>query len=218
MLRCGNFERPTDGFDIRLQIQGSGPDDSGAIVSGDNAQQNAFQRIELLGDATIGVNARFDMRATNVGGVNTGTLNLNGNTLTKKGGQFFGLVNIDVTDGNILVSDGTLQIESSTNIASLSANKSITLADGKYLQFFSAAGNITRPVILLGNGTLATNNSALSTVGSNILLQGGNLNVGTASANGTLVLNGNISESVGTPRSLTSRVDLQICDLDYGLQ
>src|SRR5205823_534520 len=112
-------------------------------------------------NATIGANSRIDIRSGNVGGANQGTLDLAGNTLTKSGGQVLGLANVNVTDGNIVVNDGTLQIEGSTNIASLTAGKSITVAAGRGINFLQTTGTLTRPIILSGDGTLQSVNNAL---------------------------------------------------------
>src|SRR5687768_300093 len=48
-----------------FNIAGSGPDGNGAIVnSGAVAQQNAFEKINLTGNATIGTTSRVDLRGT----------------------------------------------------------------------------------------------------------------------------------------------------------
>lgn len=180
-------------------IVGAGTNNSGVLTSSDSAkrQQNVFQRVILTGDATIGGNGSFDIRAANVGGVNQGLLDLAGNNLTWINTQH-GLINIDVTDGNMNVTSGTLQIEANTSIASLSASKTVTM-NNSWLQFFGYAGTFTRPIVVNSGVTFATNNNATSTVGANVTLND-NLNVTAAAGAGTvstLVLNGNISESGG---------------------
>src|SRR5205807_6515 len=180
-------ENAGGGFGSKLfKIEGIG-DGNGALFNDGASQATAFQRVTLTNDATVGANSRFDLRSINVAGVNQGTLDLQGHTLTKIGGQIFGLASVNVTDGNILVNAGTLQIEGGTNIASLSASTSITLAAGLGVNFLSTTGNVTRPIIFSGDGVLAAVNSsvanAISTVGSNVSL-GGNLTLNSAATGG----------------------------------
>jgi hypothetical protein len=195
------------GFGTRLfKVEGNGPGDEGVISNtGSIAQQNAFQKVTLTGNATFngGSAGRFDIRAAQVGGVNQARLDLAGFTLQKKGDNFFVLVATDVTDGNILINgNGSFQIETTTNIASLSASTNITL-NGGTLSFNGVSGTVTRPMIINSGNNVGINASNTSTIGSNITLNS-DLNLTNFNNNGvgTLVLNGNITETAG-PRTLT---------------
>src|SRR5206468_1478722 len=88
---------------------------SGVIVNNGTTQFNAFQVINLTGDATFGGSRRFDMRflpTTTLGG----TLTLNNNTLHINGLEF-GLIGIDVGTGTISVeSGGTLSLETASRM------------------------------------------------------------------------------------------------------
>ncbi len=89
-------------------VSGQGVDLGGGVMSGvltnssANSQLNAFQRVTLAGNSTFNTNAsgRFDIRGSQVAGVNTAKLDLAGFTLKKTGAAFFGIVNADVTAGN----------------------------------------------------------------------------------------------------------------------
>src|SRR5207248_5789263 len=87
----------TDTLDFgtrEFYVAGSGADGNGVIqnnpATATIAQQNAFQRVHLTGDATFGGTARFDIRT----GDGTGVLDLAGHTLTKVGNNQITLVGV----------------------------------------------------------------------------------------------------------------------------
>ena len=170
------------------------------------AEQNAFQKITLAADATVSTGQRFDVRAAQVGGVNAATLDLAGHTLTKIGGNTFGLINTTVTDGNIVVNAATLDVETTSVIQ---GNGTITYNTNNNSttrgQFSQTVGsNITRPIVIMGDGVqLGSGSNNATAINSNISLQG-NLTVTALNTNGTgtFTLGGNISES-GGPHTIT---------------
>jgi fibronectin-binding autotransporter adhesin len=110
--------------------------------------------------------------------------------------------------GNIVVNSGTFSAETSTLMG---GTNTVTLNDGTTMQFFSniaSVSTITRPMIFNGNvrtGSASagnTNGTHITTIGSNILLNG---NVSVGISNNVLSLfrlTGVISET-GGPRSVT---------------
>ncbi|MGN6370604.1 MAG: beta strand repeat-containing protein, partial [Phycisphaerae bacterium] len=192
-----------------FDIAGTGADGNGVIVNtGTTNQQNAFQNINLTGDATFGGSARFDIRSG--GGA---LLNLNGHTLTKNGSFQLTLVNATVNPGNIVVNQGTFSMEANTTIADNADGTSITYNDGTTGQFYITAGNangnlnVSRPININGNVTFGNNNNGNASLASNVTLNG-NLTVTAINGNGTgtLAFMGNISET-GGPRSITKNAN-----------
>ena len=155
-------------------IAGNGFDGQGAIVNRTSAlaQQNAFQRIALTGDASIGSASRFDIRSVAVGGVNQSVLDLAGHTLTDNNTNFIGLVGTDVTDGNIVVNSGTLDFETTTNVVNNNTGMSVTFNSGSIAFFFNYTGTLTRPLNLNQGATIGNDTNNTAVVGSNITLGG----------------------------------------------
>jgi fibronectin-binding autotransporter adhesin len=201
----------------QFKVAGTGVGGNGAIVdTGAVAQQNAFGRIQLTADASFGGSQRFDIHAPLNGTANGGQLDLNGKTLTKIGNNVFGIVNADVTAGDIVVGvggqspvpGGTLSIEGTTNILAVTNPTTnqpsmITVNDGSILQFSGNTGTVTRPIVLNGNATLSISGNTTAIVGSNVTMNGTTTFTSTsANGNGILTLNGSIGESGGS-RALT---------------
>jgi fibronectin-binding autotransporter adhesin len=201
----------------QFKVAGTGVGGNGAIVNtGAVAQQNAFGRIQLTADATFGGSQRFDIHAPLVGTANGGQLDLNGKTLTKIGANVLGIVNADVTAGDIVVGvggqtpvpGGTLSIEGTSNVLAVTnpttnQPSTITVNDGSTLQFSGNTGTVTRPIVLNGAVTVGNNGNNVAIIGSNITMNGATAFTATnANGNGILVLNGNIGETGGS-RALT---------------
>jgi autotransporter-associated beta strand protein len=155
----------------QFNIAGTGVGGNGVIVNNSAfGQQNAFQRITLTNDATIGGSARFDVR----GG--TPQLDLAAHTLTKIGANQFSIVGATVTDGNIVVNQGTLSIETTSSVlANAGDSTSITYNAGTNAQFFSntaATSTVTRRMIINGAGVQmgSASNGNTSNIGSPITL------------------------------------------------
>ncbi len=195
-------------------IAGDGVGGAGAITStasngGDS--QNAFQRITLTADASIGgINSaaggsRFDIRAPTSSGINQAILDLAGHTLTINNQQFFGIVNVDVTDGNLIFNApnnpagsqiGSVSIEGTTNIPDFGTGKAVTVSAGSAITFFGFSGTFSRPLILNEGSRMGSNGTNAGapdggTFGSNVTLNG-NAFIGNANNNGTgtMQLNG----------------------------
>ncbi|BCU78075.1 autotransporter-associated beta strand repeat-containing protein [Luteolibacter sp. LG18] len=184
-------------------ISGAGPAGHGAILNGSALnQQNAFQRVTLAADASIGGTGRFDIRATQVGGVNQAVLDPAGHTLTKVDDNYVCLVSADVGDGNIVVNGGTLSLETTTSVPDYGTGKTVTFNAGTNAQFYSntaAVSTITRPFVFNGEGCKIANASAVaSLVGSPIELRGDvALTTLLTVSPGALTLGGNITEAGG---------------------
>jgi autotransporter-associated beta strand protein len=177
-------------------VVGSGADGNGVIQNNPTAttiaQQNAFQRVHLLGDATFGGTARYDIRTGNASGM----LDLAGHTLTKIGNNQLSLVGVtSVSDGNINVNQGTFSIETTTAIG---GNGTITYNSNTTGQFFNLSGAVTRPLVVAGTGvTLANASGTASLVGSPIRLDNDVTVTGFGTAPGALTLAGVISGTGG---------------------
>ncbi len=185
----------------RIAIAGGGVGAGGALVNNGADQTNATRFVSLIADATLGGTGRLDVRgSSSTKNPPDGILNLSGYTLTKTGNNKLALVATLVTDGNIVVNQGTLSIETTTQVQ---GNGTITLNAGTTLQFYdnTTAGNITRNMMFNGI-TLDNQNRAAEIADSNITFGGNNtFSVGNTAAN-ILTLNGILSET-GGPRTLT---------------
>lgn len=150
-----------------LTISGSGVGGNGALVNnGASDQINATGRIVLAADATIGGTRRWDLRNS------TPTLDMAGFTLTKTGVNLVSLVAVGVSNaGHIVVNQGRLNIESTTNLGGSSAN-TITVNSGATLSFWSATNAVTWSVALNDGSILQENGS--STISGPVTLTGAN--------------------------------------------
>jgi fibronectin-binding autotransporter adhesin len=154
-------------------------------------QLNAFQKVTLTADATVGGPGRIEVRAPSAA-PNTAVLDLAGHTLTKIGTNTFGIARADTTAGNIHVTAGTLNIEGSTNIP---AGGTMTFDTGATGQFNSLTGNVARDIVLNGGTIGDTSTSGSTSVPSNIsLAANSNINVNST---GGLTLPGVISGGAG---------------------
>ncbi|MCF7786516.1 MAG: autotransporter-associated beta strand repeat-containing protein [Prosthecobacter sp.] len=171
-----------------LTISGSGVGGNGALVNnGASDQINATGRIVLAADATIGGTRRWDLRNS------TPTLNMGGFTLTKTGANLISLVGVSVSNaGHVVINDGRLNIETSTNLGGSSAN-TITVNSGATLGFWSATNAVTWSVAL--NDATIFQESGGSTISGPVALTGANtVNV---NANTSLLISGGISGAGG---------------------
>jgi fibronectin-binding autotransporter adhesin len=175
-----------------VTIRGTGAGGAGVIVNSGVAQQNALQQVALAADATIGGGARYDIRG---GG---SRLELAGHTLTKTGPNQVSLVGTEVTDGNIVVNEGILSIETATTALDAGTGRTITFNSGTTAQFFNLTGIVTRPMIFNGSGIQVGNASAqASTVASNVTLNGDVTFTTLNNSTGALTFTGVIGESGG---------------------
>ncbi|NLF99608.1 MAG: hypothetical protein GX565_05600, partial [Lentisphaerae bacterium] len=113
-------------------VSGSGVDGQGAIVNNHaNRQLNAFGRLVLAGDTTVGAVGRWDIRQ------NTPSVTLNGHTLTKIGSSEFCLVAAQVYgSGHLVTTQGIFRLEGATRLNGDAAN-TLTVKPGARLDLYS---------------------------------------------------------------------------------
>lgn len=185
----------------RVFIAGAGVNGGGALINAGADQINATRFVTLTADAAVGGTGRLDVRgSSSTKNPPDGLLDLAGHTLTKTGANKFAIVSTHVTDGNIVVSQGTLSIETSSIVQ---GSGTITFNPGTTLQFYdnTTTGNVTRNMVFNGM-TVDNQNRTSEIIDSNITFGGNNtFSVGNATAN-TLKLSGILSET-GGPRTLT---------------
>jgi autotransporter-associated beta strand protein len=139
----------------QFNVSGAGVDGNGVIVNnGSVQQQDAFQNVILVGDATIGGADRWDLR----GG--TPLLDLAGHTLTKTNANQVTVVSGHITSGNIIIQQGLISFEVAP-VFDPSAG-TITVNSGAYVgQYRDILNSFTRSIVLNGGGT--TNLSGANT-------------------------------------------------------
>ena len=134
-------------------VGGDGVGGNGAIINSGAVQMNAMAYLSLSTNASVGGANRWDVR-------NSGSaVNLNGYTLTKIGGNYVGIVQSYVGNGNMVVNGGTLYLQYGAvctgNAGAITVNQGGTFG----LADWGAAVNVTRPIAVNG-GTLATESGA----------------------------------------------------------
>lgn len=198
-----------------IQIAGSGIGGIGALVNlgGDNL--NAFRKVILTGDATVGGSGRFDLRSLQSGVGET--LDLAGHTLTKVGSNQVSIVSIPITTGNIVVNEGTFSIEAATSFnaaSTMTVNRDATFgiwnntsgaqtasltvnAGGIVAEMGSGSttSTLSTPIAFAGDGTLrvAGTNTRLNLNGG--ISGNGTVTVSTTAANTRVVLSGTNTHS-----------------------
>jgi autotransporter-associated beta strand protein len=150
-----------------ITVSGTGASGAGGAIINSNASSTStptagwLENVTLTGNTTI--NASNEIAIGSLTGVN-GTLNLAGYTLTKTGAGILALNGLTLSSaGNIVVNQGSLQIESDYNNNSgqqnttLSSTGSITINSGASLitQRWAATINMTMPIVLNG-GTITS--------------------------------------------------------------
>ncbi|RYD85505.1 MAG: hypothetical protein EOP84_02285, partial [Verrucomicrobiaceae bacterium] len=211
----------TPGEEIR--IAGTGVGGIGALINTSNGGNNTLAKVVLTADATISTGGstpasyntggnivtsaggRIDIRTNGAPTAGQKHLDLGGFTLTKTGGHLLALVNADVSNGNIVVNEGQLGIESNSIVQ---GTGTITVNQNGKLGFWSiaAGGNITRNIVVNG-GAIGdpTGTGAAQTINSPISITGAqNPNFVATSGNGT-TLAGVISQSGFTGTEVAKR-------------
>ena len=200
----------TNSNGLNFTIAGTGNNGAGAVTNSNAnvTQFNTFRgsNVTLSGDALITGN-RIDIGRD---GTAFSTLDLAGHTLTlsMSGSQpMFGIENHgSVTAGNIVVAQGTLDIEQSAGVPDTGGTSTITFNDGANAQFWQTAGsNVTRPMVFNGNNTIGSGSgAAMATVNApmtlmgNVTLEAMANGIPSATANNALALAGNVTESGGS--------------------
>ena len=150
----------------QFNISGTGAGGVGALINSSTSNQiNAFQKVTLTADASVGGTGRFDIR----GG--TPVLDLGGHTLTKTGTNQFALVGGTLTGGGSI--DVTLGLFSFQTTSSTSGTGSITYEPGINAEFYqTGAGKFNWDQYFLGNNTLGSANGTAANVNGNMYLEG----------------------------------------------
>ena len=204
----------TPGEEIR--IAGTGVGGIGALINTSAGNTNTLAKVVLTADATISAGAgistsyglggnivtsaggRTDIRVNAAPTAGQEHLDLNGFTLTKAGSHLLALVNADVSNGNIVVNDGQLNIEAGTLVQ---GTGTITVNPNGKLGFWSVgnAANVTRQIVVNG-GTIGdpTSTGAAQTVNAPITLTGAQNPNFTAISGNVTTLAGVINEDAGS--------------------
>ncbi|MDA0254888.1 MAG: autotransporter-associated beta strand repeat-containing protein, partial [Planctomycetota bacterium] len=184
-------------------ISGSGSGGAGALVNNGIAIGTGLRQasnIRLAADATIGGTGNWALLAP---GYAANSLDLDGHTLTKAGGNRIWLRNTTVTAGSITISAGTLSALAGTTSA---ADTAVSLADvagatllvenGGTLSIGSlSGGGTTGGRVNLTNGSLNVGGLDTDTTFSGVIEGGGRV---TKSGTGTLTLAAANTYSGGT--------------------
>jgi autotransporter-associated beta strand protein len=176
----------------QFNISGAGPGSGVGVLTNSstaNRQINAFQKVTLTANASVGGPGRFDVRAPS-GSPGSAVLDLAGFTLTKVGTGMFALVRADATSGDILVTEGILNIEQSSNVP---AGGTITYQAGTTAQFNNPTGNVSRNMVMNGNTVFDANQTAAPNIASPISF-GASTTFNIAASSG-FTFSGGISES-----------------------
>ena len=190
----------------QIVVSGAGPDGNGAIVNNSATNQttsgNYIAKVSLAANTTIGGVARWDFRG------NTPVIDLNGNTLTKKGTNQVSVVAGTIRStggaGLIDVTQGVLSLETSTNVDSAVSTGSIVYEAGTLAAFFENTGNINWPMTMMGGNLIGNGGTISASIASPVTLDGNvtfepiATGAGSATANNPLVWTGAITESGGS--------------------
>jgi fibronectin-binding autotransporter adhesin len=183
----------------QVYISGMGVGGEGAIVDNEEPQFNPFLHVTLTGNAAIGGTQRWNLYAADQ--INP-TLNLAGFTLDKVGvnqiSVVYGLLeNTSSTPAFVDVQNGLFSLEESTFT---SGSGSIKFENGVNAQFYNLFGDVAWPMTFAGNNIIGNNSPGVSTVPSNMTLNGSvtleplnGVNGGSPSNNYPLAITGNIS-------------------------
>ena len=159
----------------KFVIEGEGPDGTGAITSSrtSTAWNTAFDEIELAGDATIGGNARIEVRGNSkniVHGPDDATLTIKTNPGTSNYYEGFGFESSTLSVGKVVVAEeGRLKFEGSFTV---DVPHGIDLY-GK-LGFWNGSGSWGSGVLTaIGTGAAIGNWSSTATVGAPVTVANG---------------------------------------------
>ena len=207
-----------------FKIAGTGVGGTGVLVnSGTTGQQNAFQKVTLTGNATIGGTGRFDVRDPTDDLTNTASLDLAGFTLTKEGTNQVTMVHANVSAGDIVVNNGIFSFEGSVQVPAATKPDNvtpytITYNTGTTLQVFLQSANnappavpdglqhfnLSRNVVINGEVTIRNNGSTVPAPIASPITMNGNITFTANAATSGITMTGDINEQ-GGPRSLTKQ-------------
>ncbi len=141
-----------------ITIAGTGLSNTGAVINTGAAQNNAIRFLTLSDDATVRVDNRFDVRGPSGSGSFSGSLNLNGFTLTKLGGAQMSLADTITTNaGSIVIGGGILGLTRSQ----VDGPGFINVLTNVLLFENSSTGYLAKP-ISVGGGTIRVTGNAVT--------------------------------------------------------
>jgi fibronectin-binding autotransporter adhesin len=189
------------------------PTGEGAIVNNlptgvaqdDSVVGGPFSNITLLGNSSIGGTQRWDIRTS-------GTLDLNGFTLTKIGSNEITIQGITITNGAATTpgfidvqSGGELGFQTTTSTPGNASAGQINMEVNSLFNVFGETGGLTWQVNLFGNNTFgngATGNTVPALIPAPILIKGPGVTLEPISSetpspgqNTPLTLSGNITDN-----------------------
>jgi autotransporter-associated beta strand protein len=185
----------------QFNISGTGPGGGVGVLTNSstaNRQINAFQKVTLTADATVGGAGRFDVRSPSAS-PGAAVLDLAGFTLTKVGAGNFSIVRADATPGNIHVVGGIFNIEGSSNVTGAGT---ITYEPGTTAQFNSPTGTISRNMVMNGNTVFDAGQAVAANIASPVSFAGGTITMQINSSAG-FAFSGDITETTPTGMSKT---------------
>ena len=183
-----------------IVVGGPGVGGNGALVNTGGDQLNAFRVITLTDDTVFGGTTRWDIR-TNAAGA--GELRTEGrvHSLSKVGSNQVSLVgvNVDPFLSDIDVREGTFSVQTTTSQVG-DPGGALTVHGGATLGLFALNANPLNKAIALREGATLWNESGLSIVNGQIILEG-TATVNAANAGTTPSLN--VIGEFGGPGGLT---------------
>ncbi|MGA2060031.1 MAG: autotransporter-associated beta strand repeat-containing protein [Thermoguttaceae bacterium] len=209
-----------NGFNLSTEpitVQGAGVGGNGAIINSGIQQTSALSTVTLSGDATFGSTqtppggtgfGRWDIRANSGATLSTGG---NAYNLTKVGANQVSFVatTVDTALGDININQGFLGFQTSTNGMG-DPNKSVTIASGAALEFYSTTNAMNKKCVLNGgtiwgeSGSGSQNTfSGPITVNSTggVFDAGGGLTGGAPKSSAVLTISGAISGAGGVTKN-----------------
>jgi autotransporter-associated beta strand protein len=181
-------------------VSGTGVGGNGALINTGADQLNAFRVVTLAGDTVVGGTARWDIRNNAAG---TGELRTEGNAykITKVGSNQVSLVgvNVDPLFGEIDIREGTFSVQTTTSQVG-DPNAAVTVHAGATLGLFNLNANPLNKAITLRQGATLWNESGISVVNGQIVLDGAAI-INAANAGTTPSLN--INAEFAGPGGLT---------------
>lgn len=191
-----------------LEIEGSGPDGKGALLNSASGvgQNNAFQKIRLTGDASIGGNSRIDIRYE---GANDTWLDLAGNKLSKISTNYFAMINTVVTPdsdakptkhGGIDVDGGMLSLEYLTDLGGSAVNQLNLGAGSMFILYGLSPNPVKWTVNVAGGSTIRAGNLAgeeMNVISGPVNLGSGITTLDQSQSGSQVIFDGKISGSGG---------------------
>jgi fibronectin-binding autotransporter adhesin len=174
-----------------IVVFGAGVGGNGALINTGGDQLNAFRVVTLVGDTVVGGTARWDIR-TNASG--PGMLITGGNPykVTKVGSNQVSLVGVDVDPGlgEIDIQEGTFSVQTTSSQVGDPA-AALTVHGGATLGLFNLNANPLNKAITLRAGATLWNESGISVVSGQIILEGtAIINAANAGTTPSLNING----------------------------